>query len=338
MAILTNSSDLVRASQMSWHQHMKLAIRCPRQLAERLEVPIEAICPVQSAAPFPLFVPLPFLSRIRKGDLRDPLLLQVLPASEENQVVEGFGADPLGESEFGLTGGLLKKYEGRALLVCNGTCAVHCRYCFRRHFPYEATVGVSEQWQPALDQIAQDESIEEVILSGGDPLTLVDSVVAKLVSAIESIAHVTRLRIHTRLPIVIPQRVTDELIECLAGSRLATVFVIHANHANELDDSVADAVSKLTTNRIAVLNQSVLLRGVNDSFDALSQLSKRLVEIGAVPYYLHQLDPVAGAAHFHVPIDEGKQLIADMRSKLSGYLVPRYVQEQPGKESKTILE
>ena len=337
MAILTNSSELVRANQNGWQQQMKLAIRSPEQLAERLDLPVDAIDIGHSSGQFPLFVPLPYLSRIRKGDLNDPLLKQVLPVPQENQLVEGYTTDPLAESEYQLPGGLLKKYQGRALLVCNGTCAVHCRYCFRRHFPYDQTVARVDQWQPALDELARDESIHEVILSGGDPLTLVDSVFEKLVGQIGQIAHIKRLRVHTRLPIVIPQRITAALVDCLRETRLATIFVIHANHANELDESVGQAIGKLRANSVQVLNQSVLLRGINDAVDALAELSERLFDIGVIPYYLHQLDPVSGAAHFEVSEAEGLELIEELRSRLSGYLVPKYVREIPGRPYKTEL-
>lgn len=335
--MLTNSSELVRANQIGWQQHMKLAIRSPEQLADRLELPLEAIDPGQSSGQFPLFVPLPYLSRIQHGDLKDPLLLQVLPVSQENQLVEGYTNDPLTESQYQLPGGLLQKYNGRALLVCNGTCAVHCRYCFRRHFPYDQTVARAEQWQPALQELAGDDSIHEVILSGGDPLTLVDSVFEQLVKQIEQIDHIKRLRVHTRLPVVIPQRVTPELLKCLNETRLATAFVIHANHANEIDEQVRQAIGQLHAHQVRLLNQSVLLRGVNDSVDLLGDLSERLFEVGVTPYYLHQLDPVSGAAHFHVPVAEGLQLVDLLRQRLSGYLVPKYVQEIPGKPYKTIL-
>ena len=335
MTILPNSSELVGAD-LTWQQHMKSAVRCAGELARQLEIPFESICPVQSDGPFPLFVPLPYLARIEPGNPNDPLLKQVLPSYQENANESG-SADPVSESEFLLTPGLLQKYQGRALLVVNGTCAIHCRYCFRRHFPYDKIAAGRESWREPLAAIAKDESITEVILSGGDPLTLIDDSIEELFGEIEAIDHVSRIRIHTRLPIVIPQRVTSNLIEVIRRSRLDFVVVVHCNHANEIDEAVAASLQDLRPVVSALLNQSVLLRGVNDNAASLISLSERLIETGTLPYYLHQLDPVRGAMHFEVSVEEGLQLIESMRAQIPGYLVPRYVREIPGKASKTIL-
>ncbi len=286
---------------------------------------------------FPVFVPLPFLSRIRKGDPRDPLLLQVLPSPREDDVVAGFTTDPLMEAEATQSPGLLQKYAGRVLLVATGVCAIHCRYCFRRHFPYEDSPKSLLQWSESLRQIKEDDSIREVILSGGDPLMLVDERLEQLINAINEIPHVKRLRIHTRMPIMIPQRVNERLLTLLKQSRLTAIMVIHANHANELDESVAAALGRLADAGVMLLNQSVLLRGINDNVETLVPLSERLVECRVMPYYLHKNDQVAGTAHFEVSIERGRELIEQMRARLPGYAVPRFVQEIPGELSKTLL-
>jgi EF-P beta-lysylation protein EpmB len=272
-----------------------------------------------------------------KADPTDPLLRQVLPLAEELIEQPGFAADAVNDAGALVSPGLLQKYSSRTLLITTGACAVHCRYCFRRHYPYSESPKSPDDWQPAIDRIAADPTIDEVILSGGDPLTLVDGHLAELSQRIARIAHVRRLRIHTRLPIVIPQRVTTELLDWLLGTRLTPVMVVHANHPQEIDDPTAAALSRLVDAGIPVLNQSVLLRGVNDNADALIGLSRRLVDLRVMPYYLHQLDRVSGAAHFEVPISRGLELIDAMRRALPGYAVPHYVQEVAGESHKQVL-
>lgn len=317
---------------------MKDAVRDPAELCRLLDLPAEFAAKARSAAgQFPLFVPRGFLARMRPGDVNDPLLRQVLPVADEMLRVPGFVADPVGDDAATRQAGLLQKYHGRVLLVASGTCAVHCRYCFRRHFPYDEKPRSLAEWQLAFDEIAADDSISEVILSGGDPLTLVDATIATMVERLSEIAHLRRLRIHTRLPIVIPERVTDELVETLSETRLTPIVVVHANHANELDKHVAGALSRLADARVLLLNQAVLLTGVNDSVETLSALSERLIDLRVMPYYLHQLDRVAGASHFEVPVVRGLQLVEELRSTLPGYAVPRYVQEIAGAISKTDL-
>jgi EF-P beta-lysylation protein EpmB len=274
---------------------------------------------------------------MRKGDPSDPLLRQVLPLADELDNTPGFSSDAVGDSEALLTPGLLQKYHGRALLITTGACAIHCRYCFRREYPYSESPKSAADWRPALDRIAADSSIDEVILSGGDPLTLSDNHLAELAGRIARIPHVQRLRIHTRLPIVIPSRVTSELIDWLRSTRLTAIVVIHANHANELDDATSAAIGKLIDSGIPLLNQTVLLRGINDHAEALINLSRSLINLRVIPYYLHQLDRVRGAAHFEVPIARGLELIAAMRKVLPGYAVPRYVQEIAGRRHKELL-
>ena len=297
---------------------------------------------------FSVFAPREYVARMQPGDLRDPLLMQVLPVAAETQVVDGFGKDPVGDlAAADLTAGgsgdelngILQKYTGRALLITTGACAVHCRYCFRRHFPYEQTPRGRDAWQPAIERIAADDSLEEVILSGGDPLTLRDVWLKQLVEQIAQIPHVTRLRVHTRLPIMIPSRVNEELLDWLTGTRLTPVMVIHANHARELmGEDVESAIGRLVGAGVPVLNQAVLLRGINDRVTALADLSRQLVSLRVIPYYLHQLDRVAGAAHFEVPVATGRQLVKQLRAQVPGYMVPRYVVENAGQSSKTVLE
>ena len=339
MTILTSFSESVRpvSPESGWQAELRQAVRSGAELRRRLELPQEGAA-TDGPEDFPVFVPPSYLGRIRPGDLSDPLLRQVLPVEAERDVVEGFSADPVGDAAATLQAGVLQKYAGRALLITTGVCAVHCRYCFRRHFPYEESPHSDASWDQALASIASDETIHEVILSGGDPLMLVDARLASLVEKIAAIPHVVRLRIHTRLPIMIPSRVTGELIDWLTGSRLTPVMVIHANHAQELDDKVAGAMARLQQAGVMLLNQAVLLRDVNDTVDTQAELSERLIAIGVVPYYLHQLDRVQGAAHFEVPIAEGRELVAALRARLPGYAVPRYVQEVAGELSKIVVE
>jgi EF-P beta-lysylation protein EpmB len=267
-----------------------------------------------------------------------------LPLGDELVDVAGFTADPVGDGPAELAAGLLQKYESRALLITTGACAVHCRYCFRRHYPYDTAPKSLAAWEPALAAIEADPAIDEVILSGGDPWTLVDDLLAPLAARIAAVLHVRRLRVHTRLPIFVPERICDSLLAWFSkasfansASRLVPICVIHANHAAELDDSVAAALAKLQQAGVLLLNQTVLLQGVNDSVGALDALSRRLVDVGVAPYYLHQLDRVAGAAHFEVPEAQGLKLVEALRARLPGYAVPRYVREEPGAQSKTPL-
>ena len=313
---------------------MRTAVRSPEELCGLLDLPAEIAA---QAGDFPLLVPRGFVDRMRPGDPHDPLLRQVLSVAAEHQGAEGFVADPVGDLAAARGPGLLHKYQGRVLLVLTGACAVNCRYCFRRHYPYATATATVRELQPALDQIASDPTIDEVILSGGDPLMQSDQLLADLVTQLESIAHLRRLRIHTRLPIVIPERVTSDFAQLLAGTRLQTVVVLHANHANELNQHVAQSLRQLSSTGAMLLNQAVLLRGVNDSVDALRQLSERLLELRVMPYYLHQLDRVAGGAHFEVPVAEGLELIRQLRATLPGYAVPRYVQEIAGEPNKRVL-
>ncbi|MEE3370936.1 MAG: EF-P beta-lysylation protein EpmB [Planctomycetota bacterium] len=341
MQIVTGKADSVPASVPAnddWQQALKSAVREPDELIGRLQLPARYLAPARQAArEFPVFAPLEFISRMEPGNPHDPLLRQVLPLDLESRPGKKDLEDPLEEASAIQTPGLLQKYAGRALLIASGTCAIHCRYCFRRHFPYQETPRSLAAWQPALQMLADDPSLEEVLLSGGDPLTLVDSQLDALMSQIAGIEHVRRLRIHTRLPVVIPERVTKSLVANLKGKRLTILVVVHANHPAEIDDRVGLALRRLLDEGITVLNQAVLLKGVNDSLDALVGLSRQLVNLGVLPYYLHQLDRVAGASHFEVPVTQGRQLVKAMRDHLPGYAVPRYVIEKPGGNSKEVI-
>ncbi|HRC85769.1 MAG TPA: EF-P beta-lysylation protein EpmB, partial [Thermoanaerobaculia bacterium] len=287
-----------------------------------------------AAASFPLLVPPSYLARIRPGDPQDPLLLQVLPLGQELEPGAGYGPDPLDEAAAKGGRGLLHKYHGRVLLITTGACAVHCRYCFRRHFPYQQEQLGGRQGREALEYIAADSSVEEVILSGGDPLALPDEVLASLVGEIVAIPHVKRLRLHTRLPVVLPARVDRQLLAWLGAVPLPTVVVIHANHPQEIDGVVAAALGRLRASGALLLNQAVLLAGVNDRAATLAELSKRLFAAGVLPYYLNLLDRVAGAAHFEVALDTARALMAELAATLPGYLVPKLVREVPGSPAK----
>lgn len=318
---------------------MRGAIRSAEELFAELELDRSQLHQATLAAgDFPVVVPRPYLTRMRKGDPRDPLLLQVLPTGEELRQEPGFVADPLEESRFSPVPGLLQKYAGRALLVLTGTCAVHCRYCFRRSFPYDERPRSWTEWEPALQRIAEDETLREVLLSGGDPLSLVDETLERFFARLESIGHLERVRLHTRLPIVVPARVTDGLLALLRSTRLKPIVVVHANHPRELDEATLEALSRLRSTGAIVLNQSVLLAGVNDDADTLAALSERLLLAGVLPYYLHQMDRVAGAAHFEVDVERGQELARELLARLPGYAVPRYVREVPGAASKLPID
>ena len=295
-----------------------------------------------AARDFPLRVPRGFVARMRRGDPADPLLLQVLPTAAELVAAPGYTADPLVEVDESAAAspvpGVLHKYRGRALLLVTGACGVHCRYCFRRHFPYGEHAPRGDGWERALEWLAANPAVEEVILSGGDPLAVSDEKLAWLVEALDAIPHLRRLRVHTRMPVVLPERVDDALVAWLGGSRLSTVVVLHANHAQEIDGTVSAAIARLRAAGAAVLNQAVLLAGVNDSVAAQCELSRALFDAGALPYYLHLLDRVAGAAHFEVPEARARELLHGVMAELPGYLVPRLVREVPGAPFKVPLE
>lgn len=320
---------------VGWQALWRDAIRDPAELLAGLGLP-ELAGRVASAAAvqFPLRVPRGFAARMRHGDPHDPLLRQVLPLDDEDRIVPGFGLDAVGDLASSGGSGVLHKYDGRALLVATGSCAIHCRYCFRRHFPYGEQTAAAGQWREALAYLAADPSISEVLLSGGDPLSLSTPKLAEFSDALAHLPHVRRLRLHTRLPVVLPERVDPPFLAWLASLPQSVVVVIHANHANEMDVSVDRAIAGLRAAGATVLNQAVLLRGVNDSVSALAALSERLFEAGVLPYYLHLLDRVAGSAHFEVSADEARRLHGMLSRRLPGYLVPRLVQEVAGAPAK----
>jgi L-lysine 2,3-aminomutase len=321
-----------------WQEEMAAAITTPEALVAALGLDQKLIAPaIAAAASFRLRVPRPYIARMRPGDPADPLLRQILPVEHELQDAAEYVSDPLGEHAALRAPGLLHKYEGRALIITTSACAVHCRYCFRREFPYSEQTSDAPRWSAAITELARDKSIEEVILSGGDPLSLSDARLRSLTDALCEIPHIRRLRVHTRQPVVLPSRVDEGLVAWLRSLRLPIVFVLHANHPNEIDSSVRIACETLRANGVTLLNQSVLLRGVNDDVEVLASLSRRLFDIGILPYYLHVLDRVRGAAHFAVPDLEARALVGELASRLSGYLVPRLVREIYGAPAKVTL-
>lgn len=320
----------------AWQQELARAVTRPDELARMLELDDHWLAGARAAAHlFPLRVPRGYVARMVPGDVHDPLLRQVLPLDAECAPRPGFSHDPVGDLHSMVRPGVLHKYHGRVLLIATGACAIHCRYCFRRHFPYGDAHASAEQWTPALDYIREDPSISEVILSGGDPLTLADHRLSALLEALERIEQLERIRIHTRLPVVLPERITPELVRLLTGSRLKAVVVIHANHPRELDPAVGETLAALAEAGATLLNQAVLLRGINDDGPTQADLCLRLFEQRTMPYYLHMLDPVEGAAHFQVPADLGLEIMEYLRTRLPGYLLPRLVREQPGNPAKT---
>lgn len=337
MQILATSPAFVGPTSTTWREQVRTAIRSTEGLLKAVGLPPNHELYAE-VGEFPTFAPLPFVQRMEPGNPTDPLLLQVLPTRWEQQTGEGYSNDPLHESNVGRSKGVLQKYSGRVLLIATGVCAIHCRYCFRRHFPYSAAPKSIDEWSAELAQIADDPALSEVILSGGDPLMLVDESLRELVARVRTMPQIRRLRIHTRLPIVIPQRVTPLLVETFLQYGKPVVVVLHSNHPQELDAEVLEACRQLrSAGNVTLLNQAVLLRGINDSVETLVALSQRLMEFGILPYYLHQLDRVNGSRHFEVSVDRGRELVSEMRAALPGYLVPRYVQELPGENAKTVL-
>lgn len=333
----TNLSAQPAGALPDWRQSLRDAITDPRELLDALGLgELADRLPARDAG-FALRVPRGFVARMRRGDPNDPLLLQVLPQLAELEDAPGFSDDAVGDLAARAAHGVLHKYEGRALLIAAGTCAVNCRYCFRRHFPYAEEIAAANGWREALAHVGADASIREVILSGGDPLVLSDTKLHELSKGLQAIPHVRTLRFHSRVPVVLPERVDAGLCAWLGSLPLRRVMVLHANHPGELDESVREACLRLREVGAALLNQSVLLRGINDDADTLAALSERLFDCGVLPYYLHQLDRVRGAAHFEVGDARARELVQAVRGRLPGYLVPRLVRELPGGAGKTPL-
>ncbi|HEU4773821.1 MAG TPA: EF-P beta-lysylation protein EpmB [Lysobacter sp.] len=327
-----------RLTPPRWQQLWREAVRDPRELLDLLGLDPAALNLSEAAArQFPLRVPRGFVARMRHGDPHDPLLRQVLPLDAEMQPMPGFELDAVGDGAARAGNGVIRKYRGRALLVSTGSCAINCRYCFRRHFPYAQETAAAGGWAEAVELIRADPDIDEVILSGGDPWSLATPKLVELTDALARVPHLKRLRVHTRLPVVLPERVDDALVDWLAALPWPVAVVLHANHANEFDADVDAAVARLRGAGASVLNQAVLLRGVNDSVDALAALSERGFAAGVLPYYLHQLDRVQGAAHFEISDERALQLHAGLAARLSGYLVPRLVREVAGDSGKSPL-
>lgn len=335
---LTENKTLENSDATSWQSLLKQSHIDAKALLSQLDLPESLLAGIEVGhSLFSLRVPQPYLDRIEKGNPSDPLLRQILPIAEEANLQPGYVTDPLEEKNSNPIPGLIHKYKSRVLLMGSGACAINCRYCFRRHFPYEDNGLSSERMDQIVGYLNQHPEINEVILSGGDPLATPDKRLQLLADKLASVSHLKRLRIHSRLPVVIPQRITDDLVDILASSRLKVIWVLHINHAQEIDTNLIDAVAKLTQKQMIVLNQSVILRGVNNSVKALSNLSERLFDADILPYYLHAFDPIQGASHFDVTDDDVIKLWQSLQKELPGFLLPRLVREIPNRPSKTLL-
>jgi len=336
--ITQKETDLHLCQQKSWQKDLREVITEPKDLLAQLNIsPDNYLQHFKARKLFPVRVPLPFIKRMKKGDINDPLLKQVMPLSSEFVVTEGYSADPLLEHDT-VAEGLLHKYNNRVLMIVKAACAINCRYCFRRHFPYQDNSPNKQRWQQALDYIAQHNEVSEVIFSGGDPLMASDDHLTWLVEQLEKINHVKRLRIHSRLPVVIPRRITSALVTLLKNSRLKATIVLHINHANEIDSDFVNALEPLRAARIPLFNQSVLLKGINDNSQTLIDLSEQLFDAGIQPYYLHLFDQVQGAAHFDVKEQDAITIVKAMLAALPGFLMPRLVREIAGQSNKTPID
>ena len=322
--------------QPDWKTEFSRCVNSTDELLNYLQLDAQQLSVSQQAAlSFPMRVPWPFVRRMEIGNPSDPLLSQVLPVEAEMQPMPGFSPDPLKESDHNPVPGIVHKYHNRLLLIVSPQCAINCRYCFRRHFPYEETRQRKEQWQQALDYISSKPEINEVIFSGGDPLAANDKFLGWLAEQIASIPHIKRLRIHSRLPVVIPSRINQQFFDWATATRLKPIMVLHINHGNEINDELAAGIAQCSANGIVMLNQTVLLKGINDSAEILSELSEKLFDCGVTPYYLHLLDKVQGASHFDINRDKAKQIYGQLQTRLPGFLVPKLVAEIAGKRSKT---
>ena len=336
---MANIVTLNTPSREDWLQQLTEVVTEPDELLKLLD--LEHLPALQAGAGarrlFPLRVPRAFIRKMEKGNPQDPLLLQVITQQEEFISTPGYSTDPLEEQQSAVPG-LLHKYRNRALLLVKGGCAVNCRYCFRRHFPYQDNQGNKRNWQAALDYIRQHPELDEIIFSGGDPLMAKDHELDWLISELETIPHILRLRIHSRLPVVIPDRITPELCQRLSRTRLQVIMVTHINHANEIDLTLTEAMARLKRAGVMLLNQGVLLKGINDNAATLAALSNALFNAGILPYYLHVLDKVQGAAHFYVSDEQARKIMRELLTMISGYLVPRLAREIGGEPSKTPLD
>ena len=324
--------------KQSWQEAMSDLITDPAELLAIFQL-YPALLPeaIAAARLFPLRAPRGYVARMEKGNPRDPLLLQVLPLGLELKEVAGFTRDPLKERIVNPVPGLLHKYESRVLISPTSACAVHCRYCFRRFFPYEDNNPGRAGWAKIVEYIQADARINEVIFSGGDPLTLQDNLLSQFVEMLSTIKHLRRIRFHTRIPVVLPERITASFLDWIQQLSLQRVIVIHTNHANEINAEVRAVLQQLTQAGVTLLNQSVILKGINDSIAAQVELNETLFAAGVIPYYLHVLDKVEGAAHFDIELADAQKLHADLVKALPGYLVPRLVREDAGEPAKTLL-
>lgn len=324
--------------KLDWQQELIQAVTDPRELCQILELNPDSVeISGKAIANFPLKVPRSFIARMEKGNPDDPLLRQVLPLPAEDLESSAYSRDPLGEERVNPVSGLLHKYQGRVLLTLTGVCAINCRYCFRRHFPYAENNPSQQGWEKAFAYIQKDSSITEVILSGGDPLLLNDRTLKAFTDQLATIPHVKRLRIHSRIPIVLPERITEEFIAWLTSIPQTPVLVTHCNHPQELSPAVIEAMQSLKRAGIVLLNQAVLLKGINDEVETLVALSEALFSAGIQPYYLHLLDKVQGAAHFDTELVRAKKLYGELSQRLPGYLLPKLAQENAGEGSKTLI-
>ncbi len=324
--MITLSETILQSK--SWQQQLADSITDPKELLQQLDLPLSLLPAAENAARlFPLRVTQDFLKLIKKSDPDDPLLLQILPLQDELDSPAGYLDDPVGDQQATLTPGLIHKYHSRVLLITTPACAVHCRYCFRRHYPYQTASAHGQQLEQALVAIQKDTGISEIILSGGDPFSLSDQVLGKLLDKISTIPHIRTIRFHTRLPAVLPDRITHDLIQLLNRQNRQLVIVLHINHPAELSEKTARAMQALHDAGITLLNQSVLLKGVNNKAEILIQLAQKLFTQHILPYYLHLLDPVKGASHFDIPEKEAIILVKKMKTALPGYLVPKLARE-----------
>ena len=321
---------------MSWQKHLAQGFVSAKSLLAYLDLPDHLACEMSEQS-FKTRVPIGFADRMERGNPCDPLLLQVLARQEETQDTLDYHLDPLQEQAFNPIKGLIHKYHGRVLLTLTGACAVNCRYCFRRHFPYQDNNPGRAGWQDVINYIKQDATIQEVILSGGDPLLATDATLGNLLTNLESIPHVNTLRIHTRIPVVLPERIDESFLRMLSATRFQTVVVMHTNHPQELNEEVQRACSALKNINCHLLNQSVFLQGINDKAEILAELSRKLFSYQVLPYYLHLLDKVVGAAHFDMPLTHALAIYKQLQSLLPGYLLPRLARENAGELSKTLV-
>lgn len=318
-----------------WQKVLSRAINDPKTLIKALNLSEKLIPAAEKAAKlFPLKVTEHYLQQIEPGNINDPLLQQVLPLGAELEDIAGYSSDPVGDMNAAKGDGILQKYAGRALVITTGACAIHCRYCFRRHYPYNEDNAI-RHWPSMLGQLSNMTDINEVILSGGDPLSLSDHRLQQLIIKLNAIPHLRRLRIHTRLPLVLPERITDELTNILKTSRLSVSLVLHCNHKNELSEKLTEGLNRLRYADVSLLNQSVLLANVNNNIDTLCDLSEALFDAGVLPYYIHLLDKVSGSAHFATDTLQVQELQQQMVDRLPGYLVPKFVHEESGAKAKT---